>query len=287
MIILTNSVEWSKMDRLRCDLHIHTTASDGTWTPTELVSEAQKISLGVIAVTDHESIANVAKTVELARKEGIVVIPGVEISATEDGNSVHILGYGIDVDNQALLELLAYNNKLLEDKDDDSIRTLIDAGWDIAWEEYEQYVHNPSRGGFKSLSYLEDKGLCSGVADFFGRIFTAENNLSFPDFAPITRVIETIHGAGGLAFLAHGASSFHGRCLEDTLENISQYNFDGYECFHSAHSLEATATLVRYCQQHNKLISGGSDCHGSFTPSRKLGRPQIYTNDLLLGRLLK
>ena len=84
----------------KVDLHIHSTASDGTWTPQELVNAAQAAGLGLIAVTDHDSTANVAETMRIAAANGIKCLPGVEVCSTKDGMSFHILGYGIDTTNK-------------------------------------------------------------------------------------------------------------------------------------------------------------------------------------------
>lgn len=85
---------------MQVDLHIHSTASDGTWTPPEVVAAALAAGLGAIAVTDHDSVANVAATHELAAAAGLKFIPGAEICSTKDDFCFHILGYGIDAHKQ-------------------------------------------------------------------------------------------------------------------------------------------------------------------------------------------
>ena len=107
---------------MRADLHIHTTASDGTWTPAELVQQAQAVGLGALAVTDHDSVANVAEVASLARAVGLRFLPAAEICSTKADLSFHILGYGIDITNKPLLELMQHNEDLLAQKDVDSIR---------------------------------------------------------------------------------------------------------------------------------------------------------------------
>ena len=116
---------------VRADLHIHTTASDGTWTPAELIAEAQKQQLGLIAVTDHDSVANVAEAMTLAAAAGITLLPAAEICSTKEDLSFHILGYGIDIHNKQLLELMQHNEALLEQKDVDSIHLLARDGWPV------------------------------------------------------------------------------------------------------------------------------------------------------------
>lgn len=270
----------------KVDLHIHSTASDGTWTPQDLVDAAVGAGLGIIAVTDHDSTANVAETARLAGERGIKCVPGVEVCSTKDDISFHILGYGIDLANKPLQELLAHNTHLLEQKDDDSVQLLIKQGWPLDFKEFKNYTYDRRRGGWKSLAYLIDKGLCTGVDDFFKRIFTPEHDLGFPIFPTICEVIDTIHGAGGVALCAHAASSFHGPGLAQTLVELIEEPFDGFECYHSGHSEQDTQLLLTHCRTEGMLISGGSDCHGSFVPSRHLGKPDVYEDGIFLPGLI-
>lgn len=271
---------------MKTDLHIHTTASDGTWTPAELVRQAQAAGLGAIAVTDHDSVENVAETARLAQAAGLVFIRGAEICSTKEELSFHILGYGIDIENRHLRELMAHNEALLEQKDVDSIAMLARDGWDVDCREFAGYTYDRKRGGWRALAYLEDKGLCSGVKDFFSRIFTAEHDLGFPEFPPVAQVIDAIHDAGGLAVCAHAASGFHGPGLERVLQMLQGEKLDGFECYHSGHTLEGTEALLSHCRRHGLLISGGSDCHGTFVPGRVLGQPDIDSSMLNLPGLL-
>ena len=196
---------------MQVDLHIHSTASDGTWTPPEVVAAALAAGLGAIAVTDHDSVANVAATHELAVAAGLKFIPGAEICSTKDDFCFHILGYGINVTNKRLLDLLEHNERLLNSKDDESIKMLIERGWPLDFEEFLRYDYDRRRGGWKALAFLQDKGLCGDVNDFFSRIFTKEHDLGFPVFPSIKEVVDAIHAAGGVALCAHAASSFMGR----------------------------------------------------------------------------
>lgn len=271
---------------MRADLHIHTTASDGTWTPQELVQQALKKGIGLLAVTDHDSVANVASTADLATEAGIKFLPAAEICSTKGDLSFHILGYGIDITNSELLELLQYNENLLAQKDIDSIAMLEKAGWAVSSKEFSSYTYDRRRGGWRALAYLIDKGLCSGVNDFFQRIFTAEYDLGFPVFPSVSDVIKTIHKAGGLAICAHAASGFHGPGLDKVLDLLQEESLDGFECYHSSHSEENTKILLEYCQKHNLCISGGSDCHGTFVPGRNLGEPYVDIAMLRLTGLL-
>ena len=270
---------------MRADLHIHTTASDGTWDPSQVVEAVCRADIKLFAVSDHDSVANVAETKRLAENAGLKFITGVELNSTKDGHNYHILGYGIDIENKRLEELCRHNQKLLEQKDDDSVRNLIDRGWPLSMEEFKKYTYDPHRGGWKALAYLQDKGLCGDVNDFFRRIFTAENDLGFPDFPAISEVVQVIHNAGGIALCAHLASDFHGAGMQEYLPRLVNEQLDGFECYHSGHSAENSRLLAHFCRRHKLYISGGSDCHGSFVPSRHLGVPEIDSSSLYLPML--
>ena len=101
-------------------------------------------------------------------------------------------------------------------------------------------------------------------------------------FPSIEETVATLHKAGGVALLAHAASHFHGPGLARTLEAVGEKPLDGFECYHPAHSKEDTKTLLAYCQQHHKLISGGSDCHGRFVDGRIIGHPDIHESEIRL-----
>ncbi|MGI6091682.1 MAG: PHP domain-containing protein [Negativicutes bacterium] len=270
---------------MRVDLHIHTTASDGNWRPEVLVNQVKSAGIGLFAVTDHDTTANINETSALAAAAGLNFLPGVEICTTINNQSFHILGYGIDADNAALNKLLRYNTALMEDVDQQSVKKLIKDGLAIDYDEYCQYRHNPERGGWKALNFLIDKGFCRDINDFFANLFTKERGITFPDFPPPSVAIAAIKGAGGVPVLAHPGSGFHGSTLEETLDFFVREDIQGVECYHPCHDENTTKRAVEWCKQRNLIITGGSDCHGSFFKDRCLGRPEIYLEQLNLGIL--
>lgn len=270
---------------MRVDLHLHTTASDGSWTPEQLMGQIVKAGIELFAVTDHDTVANVQSMQRLAQAAGIAFIPGVEISTTHNDRSFHILGYGIDPEHKSLQELLHTNMTMMEELDHDSIRKLIQQGLPISYQDYVNYQNEPSRGGWKSLNFLIDQGLCDGVHDFFARLFTAERGISFPVFSEPAVVIDVISKAGGVAILAHPGSEFHGASLTETLEFFLDQDIHGIECFHPGHNAADTQLALDWCEKYNRLITGGSDCHGEFVGSRQLGQPMIELAQLRLGLL--
>lgn len=270
---------------MKVDLHIHTTASDGSWTPEKLVAEVHKAGIGLFAVTDHDTVRNIPLARQLAAEAGIAFLSGVEISTTVAGRSFHILGYGIDPAAEGLQRILRHNTELLEEVDRDSIRKLIANGFAIDYEEYCAYRHDPARGGWKSLSFLIDKGFCRDVQDFFGNLFTPEKGLAFPVYLPPREVIGAIKAAGGMAILAHPGSDFHGPALEETLDHFGHEEITGVECFHPGHNEATTRRVLAWSRKNGLLITGGSDCHGTFVPQRHLGVPFVQLEQLRLGEL--
>lgn len=271
---------------MKVDLHIHTTASDGSWTPVELLQQVQQTGIGLFAVTDHDSIGSVKETARLAEMAGIGFIAGVEICSTLSGQCFHILGYGIDPDSPVLTKLLHTNTELMEQADEDSVKKLAAQGEPISYEDYLAYCHNPARGGWKSLSYFTDKGLCANVGEFFSRLFTAKRGIVFPGFSPPREVIAAIHAAGGKAVLAHPGSDFHGTMLEETLDAFAAEAIDGIECYHPSQDVETSRRAFQWCERRGLLVTGGSDCHGAFVPERRLGVPEIQFSQLRLENLV-
>ncbi|MCR4442657.1 MAG: PHP domain-containing protein [Peptococcaceae bacterium] len=271
---------------MRADLHIHTTASDGSWTPGMLVGALKKKGISMFSVTDHDSVSNLSETQELAREEGLCFIPGVEISTSVQGNLFHILGYGIDPANRRLNELLQHNTDLMNKKDDDSIRTLIKQGYRLDFEKYRNYRDDGTRGGWKALNFLIDEGLCKDAGDFFTNLFTEKYRLEFPVFPPPEEVIKTVTEAGGVPFLAHPAGNLHKRLnLPEVLEHFTQLGITGIECWHPEHDREEVNFCLDWCRKGRLDISGGSDCHGVFIKTRQLGNPQVFLEQLKLDRL--
>lgn len=271
---------------MKVDLHIHTTASDGSWTPEQLVSNIQQAGIDFFAVTDHDTVANVAQSEQLAREYGLHFCKGVEISTTLQGQSFHILGYNINTEAVELEQLLKHNYALMEETDHDSIKKLIAAGIRLDYREYVDYQHNPARGGWKSLSFLIDKGLCTDANDFFANLFTPLVGISFPEFPSPVRAIAAIRQAGGIPVLAHPGSAFHGTDLEGTLNYFGKEDIAGVECYHPSHKAETIRDAIAWSRRHGKLITGGSDCHGTFLPDRKLGYPDVRLGELTLGPII-
>lgn len=270
---------------MRADLHIHTVASDGCWDPEQVVAQVRAAGIGLFAVADHETVANVGPTAEAARRAGLSFLTGAEISAQMNGTAVHILAYGIDPAHPGLNELLQANLERLNWVNEETLRRLADAGFPIDLQAYAAYPDDRSRGGWKGLNYLIDLGICRDVHDFLERLFVPPIRPPMPDFPQVGDVAEIVRAAGGWPVLAHpGMSLRHQGITEDTLRPFLEMGIAGLECFSSYHDEPTTRTCLDFCARHNLLVTGGSDCHGGFA-GRRLGRPPVRLEELRLGPL--
>lgn len=269
----------------RVDLHIHTTASDGCWTPAQVVEGLQALDIGLFAVADHDTVASVKTAEAMAYQAGIGFLRGVEITAAADEHIFHILGYGIDPENAELLAFLEENHAKLEATDDRVIQNLIASGYTIDVEDYHTYEYAPTRGGFKSINYLVDRGFCTDLKGYFQDI-RANLPHEVPDYAPVPEAVSIIRRAGGMPILAHPGVSFHydGGVTAAGLTQMLAQGIAGVECYSYAHDAETAAFCVDWCVRNDMLITGGSDYHGGFA-GRALGEPEIYMADLHLGDL--
>ncbi|HUW10379.1 MAG TPA: PHP domain-containing protein [Anaerolineae bacterium] len=270
---------------MRVDLHIHTTASDGCWSPERVVAEARSRDIGLFAVADHDTIRHVAAAKELARAAGVAFLKGVEVSARVDGYLFHILAYGIDTGNNDLVEVLEYNTTIWEQDNDAVIHGLIAAGLPFTWIDYEAYEHDRTLGGWKPLRFLVARGLCAGINDYFAKLV---RGLSLPPtrFAHPADAIAAINQAEGVAVLAHpGGSLRNSRDPASILRALMDMGLGGIECYSTYHDEETTGYFLEWCRSHALLITGGSDSHGGFV-GREMGVPIVDISDLELGELL-
>ena len=269
---------------MRVDLHIHTTASDGCWSPERVVAEVKARSIGLFAIADHDTIASVRPAEAVAREMGLAFLRGVEVSAWLDDQYFHILAYGFDLDNPALTELLHENRAKLDRISDDVIRQVVAAGHPIDLNDYAAYEYDRTRGAWKSYNYLLDRGLCTDLDDYFGKLRTEipDTTRTLPHPA---QVISTIREANGAPILAHpGVNIRDGAIAEEVLFPFLEFGIAGLECFHIHNGDGTTRFCLDWCARHNLIVTGGSDCHGEFA-GRELGIPIVDTADLRLGEL--
>ena len=182
---------------------MHTSASDGTWSPEALIQNVIDAGIEVFSVTDHETVENVAAVSDLAIGTNLTFIRGVEINAYSEGQIFHILGYNIDTENERLNNVLLKNRGFFERQNKDSMAILMKMGHPVSPDEYCKYKNHPERGGWKALNYAIDKGLCQTYKEFFN-LFDGKNDFfkMNVDVKP-EEAISCVKQAGGIPVLAH------------------------------------------------------------------------------------
>jgi 3',5'-nucleoside bisphosphate phosphatase len=269
---------------MRADLHIHTIASDGCWEPERVVAEVRARSIELFAVTDHDTIASVAPVEALAREAGLAFLRGVEVSSWLGEHYFHILAYGFEPDTASFSALLGENRAKMLESNREVVHDLIARGYRIDPEDFEAYSYDRSRGGWKALNFLIDRGFCTGVKDYFGALEIGMSKV-FRTFPHPAEAIAVIREAGGVPVLAHPGSTLRDVGVSaETLQPLLDFGIGGVECYHRYNDEVTTRFCLDWCARHTLVTTAGSDCHGGLV-NRELGFPPTDTADLRLGEL--
>jgi len=268
---------------LRTDLHIHSTASDGSWSPEEVVVRLIEKGIRVFSVTDHDSVENTERVAAEGERRGLAYLPGVEVSVTYQGMEHHITAYGFDPEATALSELLAHNQQVRREHNLVLIEELARRDRRVDLASYVDYDYDPRRGGWKPLNYLHDRGVAEGLEDYWS---VTAGLVPEKVFLTPAEGILAIESSGGVPFLAHPSGyGAAGRMPAGELEAWVRFGVRGVECYSSSCSTEDAEAYARFCAECGLLVSGGSDCHGAFL-ARDLGFPEVTLGMLRLGDLL-
>ena len=255
----------------KIDLHVHTTASDGSYTPAQAVQLAKDMGLAAIAVTDHDTASGYAEAAQAGRELGVEVIPGIEIS-TKYGGAVHILGYYIDPQAESLAKVTDW---LVQDRDrrNKKMAELMAAdGLPVRYEDmHRRFGAVIGRPHFAEL--LIELGLARDMQDAFDRYVEKGQKYYLPrNFLSIEQSIETIIQAGGVPVLAHPFQykrSDEG--LRELIEHCMESGLKGMECRYSGYSNQQSRYLEDLAEEYGLVKTGGSDFHGDAKPHIRLG----------------
>jgi len=258
------------------DLHAHTTASDGSLTPTELVGKAHALGLAALAVTDHDTLGGLAEARAAAQETGLDLVPGVELSVEDDAGRFHLLGYGFDPEDAALADTLitlrrsrAARNALMAER-------MAALGLPVTMEDVRaeagpdaQVIARPH-----FARALIKKGVVASVAEAFDKYLSTGKPLYLPKEVLTPRdAIALIHDAGGVAVMAHpGLIQMDEAALADRVEILAREDgLDGIEALYSQHSRADTDRFLALAARLGLLVTGGSDFHGLAKPHVPLG----------------
>lgn len=261
------------------DLHVHTTASDGTYTPSEIVALAKERGLKAVAVTDHDGVGGYREAEEAGKRLDVEVVPGIEISTKfytdkekNIGYAVHILGYFIDVDSPELKPVLEWVVNDRDSRNRKMVELMQADGLPITYE-YMQQRFGQIVGRPHFAEYLVEQGLASGIQDAFDRYVEKGQRYWLPrQFLSIERSIEIITLAGGVPVLAHPFQYKRDDAgLRELIESCISSGLKGIECRYSGYTDEMSRYLEALADEYSLLKTGGSDFHGSNKPMISLG----------------
>jgi len=264
-----------------CDLHTHSTKSDGTFSPIELIFEAKRLGLAAIALTDHDTIAGIAEALAAADEHKVNLICGIELSIECDGlpienasqRSIHVLSY---FNRENIFKMAQYEEMLLKNRHERNLKMIEKSeqiGMPITMDELRKYTSGKiiSKGHFYRV--LVEKGYAKDKDDAFAR-FLEVDGLIFVKKRKITpkEAVELVNSNGGIAVVAHplliGLSDFE---LENTVTYLKEIGFAGLEAVYVESSPSEIEKVTKLAKRHGMFITGGSDFHGEIKATIAMG----------------
>lgn len=268
------------------DLHVHSNASDGTFSPSQVVELAKNAGLDAFALTDHDTTAGVPEALEKGRDLNIEAIPGIEVSSSFDGTEIHILGLFVNSDDPVLAAMLEKMRISRDRRNEKMLENLAADG--ISFTKEEICGDNPDTIITRAhiAHALVAKGICSGMDQAFkkylqygGRYCPQKEHLS-PE-----EVVKTLISNGAFVALAHPFQyKFGDKKTEELIAHMADLGMKGLEVYHSSNNKLESMKLQEMAVRHHLLPTGGSDFHGGNKPDISIGtgRGGLRVSSLLL-----
>ena len=259
------------------DLHIHTNASDGKSNPEEVVRQASEAGLAAISIADHDSVNGIEGALEVSKKYGVEVVPGIELSSELKETEVHMLGYLIDWHDKQFLDLLHIIQGIRMWRAGAMVTKLNNLGIDIAFEE----VLAEARTGSIGRPHIVRVMLKHGYVKTWDEAFERYLQIGRPahvgkyEMSPV-EAIQTIRSIGGIPVLAHPVFSN----IDDKLPELIKEGLRGIEVYHIKHDPTVSKHYHKLARKYGLLITGGSDSHGPEEPIGSVGVPYEYVERL-------
>jgi len=252
------------------DFHTHTTYSDGTYTPHELIGHAVEKGCEYISITDHDNFEHVSHHGDIPKN--IHYIPGVEISA-EFNSTLHILGYGFDPEHTELRNTLNALQEARRKRNAAMLKKMAKEGFHISMEE----LHEESQGGIVGRPHFANLMVAKGYVEYYQEAFdkylAKGQSLYMNKFRLDPKVaISLIVAAGGIPVMAHPyQTNLSGNALEELIVRLKSYGLQGIEAYYSQHSKAQVKECLEYAKKYDLLVTAGSDFHGGIKPDIDLG----------------
>lgn len=254
------------MHEFRADLHCHSTCSDGTLTPSELIALAKELNLSALSITDHDTLQAYGTVIPIAEKAGVILLNGIEFSAYQNDKSVHILGYGFDLNCKALHDLCAWHIERRKTRNQDMLKSLAKHGIILEYADLEVSERTIGRPHIASL--IVQKGYAANMQEAFNK-FLGDGKPCFVRGATVSvdDTIRTLHEAKGVAVLAHP------HLIKDVnlINALLKKEFDGIECYYGKLHANTHQHWLKAAKRQGWLVTGGSDFHGERKPDITLG----------------
>ncbi len=255
------------------DLHTHTTASDGTFTPTNLIAYAKEKGLKAVAVTDHDTLDGLKEAVKAGKDYGITVIPGIEISAEYRGADLHVLGLNVDYEQPDFVSEINRCHSLREERNVKMIARLNEKGFDISSDDMVRQFGEATFTRAHYAQMMRDKGYVKDKNEAFSKYL----NPGMPLYIPREKVtpeqaIHIIKLGHGKPVLAHPLL-YHltDEEIDELVGNLVKEGLVGMEAIYVLNKGDDTERMTAIAQKHGLFITGGSDFHGTIKPDIDLG----------------
>ena len=275
----------------RIDLHLHTTHSDGSLSPTAVLQLAHTANVTALAITDHDIVTGIPEAIAAGAERGIEIIPGVEISSCMGNSELHLLGYCIDWQDSELNRRLATLRESRHTRNPQIIERLRALGLDVTYEEVRALAGTDAVGRPHIARLLMDKKYVTSAKDAFDR-YLAEGRPAYVarELPNQTDAIAWIRAAGGVAVLAHPTwAKVSGEGLNALLTTLKAEGLGGIEVHYSTHTKRQTMEYLDLAKRLDLLVTGGSDFHGITKPDIEvgMGRGGLNVSEKLLDPLKK
>ena len=261
----------------KIDLHIHTTASDGTFTPSALVEQAKAAGLEALAITDHDTMAGVPEAMAAGAALGVQVLGGIEISTDYRGEDTHVLGYGLRPDAPELGPVLDWvqqdrrrrNARIAQRMNRDGIR--------VSLGELEEQNPGATIGRPHFARVLVDQGRADSVSDAFARFLNPGKCYYLPrTYLPRDRAVDISRRSGGVAVLAHPRQYGYSQAdLRRLVADAAGLGVGGMEIYYTGYTREQREMLSALAEEFRLFATGGSDFHGANKPQIVLGALEV------------
>ena len=257
------------------DFHMHSNASDGSYSPGDLVKLAADSGVTTIALTDHDTVSGIGEALAAGKQYGVAVIPGVEISIDFSPGVMHVCGYYLDIDNPKLQAGLNFVQEARRNRNPKIIEKLNALGLDITLDEVKAVAGPDQLGRPHFAKVLIQKGYVKNTQEAFDK-YLAKGAPAYMDKQrlPLDQAVAMIKGAGGVAVLAHPITlKLNSRdAYRRKITKLKNAGIAGLEAFNSYQSEAENQVFYKIAGELDMLITGGSDFHGEIKPTVKLGQ---------------